>query len=74
MMTTRSNMIKNVRLNLLLDRDAFAKLIKVSKSSISFYENGLRTPRMPTLKKIKELADKNGFQFDIDDFFNKGNE
>lgn len=72
-MMTRSEMIKNIRLKLMLDRDEFAKLVGVSRYSINFYEVGLRTPKMQFLRKIKEIADSNNLEFDIDDFFKKGN-
>ena len=44
--------IKEERLKLNLTQEELGKLIGVSKTTISYYENGLEQPKMDKLKKL----------------------
>lgn len=60
--------IKRIRINLCMGQDDFANLIGTTKQSISNYERGLRHPRLKTIKKIKELAEKHNIEVKVEDF------
>jgi transcriptional regulator with XRE-family HTH domain len=65
-----AEIIKKIRISLGLEQGEFANKIGVSKSSICNYERGIRTPRFPIIRKIRELAKINGMEFSIEDFLN----
>lgn len=67
---TAQESIRNLRLQLLLNKNEFAKQLNVTRGAISNYESGRRVPQYSVLRKIKELATRNGIKITIDDFIN----
>lgn len=49
--------IKTARLEKKLTQKNLAELLNVTVSNISKYENGDRTPKLKTLKKLEEILD-----------------
>lgn len=70
MMSTAST-IKRIRLCLCYEQKEFGELIGVSKQSVSHYENGVTTPRLPVVRKIMDLAKKNKLSVKVEDFLPK---
>lgn len=70
MMMSAAETIKRVRMNLLLQQEAFAELLDLTKQSISNYETGKRKPKLSVIRKIKELAKEHGIEVSVDDFLN----
>lgn len=66
---TPHELIKNIRYQLLMQQDEFAKKLGVTKAAICNYERGVRFPKMSVLKRLKELALKNKLNIQMDDFF-----
>ncbi len=62
--------IKKLRLALCLEQQEFGVLIGVTKSSVCNYEQGNRKPRLPTIRKMMELAKKNKVKIALEDFLN----
>ena len=54
-MNTFSKRFKELRTSLSLTQDDLAKKLKISKSSISMYENGNREPDFETLELIADF-------------------
>lgn len=69
-MMSSSQTIKKIRLSLCLDQKEFAEKLELSTSTICGYERGYRTPRLPIIRKLLEIAKKNGMKLSIDDFIN----
>ena len=67
-MMSAADVIKKIRMNLYLERSEFAKLLNISTVSIFNYENGKRFPKLKIIKKIQDIATKNGMNYTIDDF------
>lgn len=63
-----SEAVKKVRVNCYLTVDEFSKEIGISRHTVYNYERGLRKPKLDTIKKIRELAKKNGLDIPIEDF------
>lgn len=70
-MMSAAGTIKRIRLSLCLEQQEFAALIGVNKGSISNYENGIRFPRLPTVRKIIDVAKKNKIKVNVEDFLPK---
>lgn len=68
MLMSASDTIKRIRINLCLEQKDFAQKIGVTVAAISNYERGIRRPRLPIIKKLKELADENNIPVKIEDF------
>lgn len=66
-----AKIIKKIRNVLLLEQGELAKIIGVSKSSVSKYEDGSVLPRKPVLRKIKQLADKNNIKIKMEDLIER---
>lgn len=64
-----SEAIKLVRKSLCLQQSEFAEQIGVTTSSVCNYERGIRTPRLPIIRKILDLAKKNKIKLTPQDFF-----
>jgi transcriptional regulator with XRE-family HTH domain len=62
-----NNCIKSIRIRLGFNQTEFAELIEKDKTSVSLYESGKRKPGFPTLRKIVDLANKNGIQVSYSD-------
>lgn len=60
--------IKKIRTNLYLEKIEFAELIGVTRTSVGYYESGKRMPKLQIIKKIRELAKKNGMDYSVEDF------
>lgn len=67
-MSTFSIRFKELRLNHKLTQDDLAKKLKISKSSISMYENGNREPDFETLELIADY-----FNVDMNFLLGKSN-
>lgn len=63
--------IKMIRQALCLEQQEFAKQIGVTKSSVCNYEKGIRMPRLPTIRKILDLAKKNKIKIGVEDFLDE---
>lgn len=63
-----ANVIKRLRQALCLEQQEFAEKIGVTKSSVCNYEKGIRVPRLPTIRKILELAKKHKIKIGVEDF------
>lgn len=68
-MMSAAGTIKRIRISLYLDQDGFADAIGTTKQTVSNYERGIRHPKIKTIKKIKELAEENNIDVNIEDFF-----
>lgn len=66
-----SEAIKLVRRSLCLEQSEFAQQIGVTTGSVCNYEKGLRTPRLPIIRKILDIAKKNKIKVSPEDFFDK---
>ncbi len=64
---TPAQCIKKMRLRLHVNQTEFAKMIGKDKTSVCLYESGKRTPGFPTIRKIIELAEKNGLNIKYTD-------
>lgn len=60
--------IKKIRLHMCLEVSEFARLLSMSKSAIWHYERGSRLPRIPTVRKIMNLAKKHKIKVSVEDF------
>ncbi len=69
-MMPASSAVKKIRICVGLEQEEFAKLVGVSKAAISNYERGLRTPRFPIIKKMRELAKDAGLDVPVEEFLN----
>ena len=67
-MMSAAETIKSIRKNLYLEVSEFAKLIKVTKAAVYYYESGQRMPKLKVIKELRELAKKNGMNYSIEDF------
>lgn len=64
---TISECIKNIRFHLGVNQTEFSSLIGKDKTSVSLYESGKRKPGFNALKKIVDLANKNGMNITFND-------
>lgn len=62
--------VKTIRLSFCMEQKEFAALIGVSISTVSHYETSTRTPRLPIVKKLLELAKQQKIKISVEDFFN----
>ncbi len=62
--------VKNLRIALGLTQIEFAKVLKLTKTAISYYETGAREPKRAVIKAMRKLAVKNNIPFNSDDFLN----
>ena len=67
-MMSASETVKKIRFGLFLNQEEFSKAVGVSKNAISYYERGVRNPSIKTIRKMKELAEKNGIEVKVEDF------
>lgn len=67
-MMSASETIKKIRMRLGLEQTEFGDEIGVSGSTVSSWECGIRVPRIKTIRRMKELADKNNIKVKIEDF------
>lgn len=67
-MMSSATTIKKIRRTLLLEQAEFAQLLDVSAASIAQWEGGSRIPRFPMIRKIRDLAKKNGIEVTAEDF------
>lgn len=67
-MMSAADTIKKIRINLYLERWEFAELLNITTSAVGYYETGKRIPKLSIVKKIQELAKKNGMEFTVEDF------
>ena len=67
-MMSAGETIKRIRLSLCFDQQEFGKLIGVNKGSVCNYEKGVRLPRLPTIRKIMDVAKKNKIKVSVEDF------
>jgi putative transcriptional regulator len=62
--------VKRIRMNLCLEQGEFAELLGITKGAICHYENGLRMPRLPIIRKMRQIAKENNLHIPLEDFFN----
>jgi len=55
-----AEVIKEIRINMCLSQNEFAKKIRVSVPSVSNYEAGIRIPRFPVIRRIRSVAEEAG--------------
>ncbi len=65
--------IKRFRLQLGLEQNEFAKLLDVHWGSVSHWETDVRTPRLPKLRKMTQIAKDNNLKLTMEDFIREGN-
>jgi len=70
-MMSAADTIKKVRMELNLDQQHFADALEITKTAIFNYEKGIRRPKLDIIKKMRDLAKKNGIELSVDDFLNK---
>jgi DNA-binding transcriptional regulator YiaG len=56
--------IKKIRRSACMDQKEFAKLLGVTKATISYWENDKVEIAPKNLKKIKEFCEKNNIKFE----------
>ncbi len=59
--------IKKLRFELCVSQSEFAKLLKVTSSSISHYESGKRSPNFSAMRKIILLAKSKNIKINLED-------
>ena len=62
------NLYKQMRNSLNLTQKEFGKLIGVTESMVSRYENHTRYPSFKVLLRLNYLAKKHKIEFDLDEF------
>lgn len=67
---TPSQIIRHLRLTLGLEQHEFAKIFDVSFGTVSNWETGRRTPRLPKIRKMIELAKQNKIKLSVQEFLN----
>lgn len=63
--------VKVVRKTLLMTQLELSKILGVSRTMINSYEKGIYKPGNKVLKKLFSLAQQNGIQISIWDFYDK---
>jgi DNA-binding transcriptional regulator YiaG len=63
-----SENIKKLRLSLGLEQSEFAQEVGVSTGTVCNWEKERRTPRLPKIRKMVELAKRNKLKFVLEDF------
>ncbi len=58
--------IKTIRRNLYLEVSEFARLIGVTPQSVYYYEKGQKMPKLKVIKKLLDLAKKNGMDYSLE--------
>jgi DNA-binding transcriptional regulator YiaG len=66
-MTPQQN-IKKLRLALGLEQSEFGKEFDVTPGTVCNWETGRRTPRLPKIRQMIELAKRHKMKFNIEDF------
>lgn len=57
---TVKDVLKRIRFELMLTQTQFGEMIGVSKTEVHLYEKGIRKPRLSRVRKIIEVAQRNG--------------
>lgn len=70
MIMSSADTIKKMRLGLCLEQEQLAHELGITTSAISNYERGVRTPRLRIIKKMLDLAKKNGLDLSVENFLN----
>jgi len=60
--------IKKLRLAIGFQLGEFGKIFSVTTSTVCNWESGRRSPRLPNIRKMVELAKKHRIKLTIDDF------
>ena len=71
MMASSADIIKKIRIHIGLEQGEFAEKLGISKAAVCNYEKGLRTPRFPIIRRMRELAKENGMEYTIEDFLSE---
>ena len=69
---TIAGVIKNLRLTLGMEQREFGKLFEVTKGTVCSWEHGRRTPRLPKLKKMIDVAKEHKVKLSMRDFLEEG--
>lgn len=67
-MSSNSETIRKIRDSLCMSQIEFGKFIGVTGQTIHYYEHDMRMPRRNIIRKLKDIADKNGIKFTVADF------
>jgi DNA-binding transcriptional regulator YiaG len=65
---TPQQMIKKLRLSLGLEQREFGKEFDVTAATVCNWESGRRSPRLPKIRAMVELAKKHKIKMQIEDF------
>ncbi len=64
-MVIYSELIKGIRATLLVSQVELAEMLDVSFATVNRWENGHHEPTFKQKRKIRELCQKNGIEFDF---------
>ena len=67
-MMSSADTIKKIRNAMCMQQEEFGHILGVSRQSVLNYENNKRKPKRPIIRILKELAEKNGVEFSLEDF------
>ena len=67
-MMSSADTIKKIRNAMCMQQAEFGQLLGVTKQSVLNYEQNKRKPKRPIIRILRELADKNGVEFSLEDF------
>ncbi len=70
----RGDAVKRLRVALFFNQTQFAALLGVTFGTICHWEKNTRSPRLPQIKKMLELAKKNKVKITFDDFLPEDNQ
>lgn len=69
-MLTAAETIKNIRYALCLEQQELAEKLGITMAAVSNYERGKRMPRIPIIRKLRDLAKANGIELSLEVFLN----
>lgn len=70
-MIASAETVKNLRIKMKLEIKQFANLLGVTYGAVKNYENGIRTPKLEIIAKMKSLAKIKGVRLRLDDFLDE---
>lgn len=65
---TAAGAIKNLRLQLGLEQHEFGSLLEVTVGTVCNWEHGRRSPRLPKIRRMVEIAKQHKIKMTIQDF------
>jgi len=67
-MAMKQNVVKSLRLKLCWEQEVLAKELGVSRVAVCNWETGKRKPKLCFIRKMRDLAEKHGIKFNMDEF------